>query len=64
MNRAGPLTAIVRVMRKIFSFMGVSADGHHAGVNRDLAWQTTPLELADVRRFEGGDLLLTYRVAK
>ena len=34
-------------MRKLFSFMAISADGYHATLDRDPSWQTFGREFAD-----------------
>jgi dihydrofolate reductase len=50
-------------MRKIFSFLAVSADGYHADPGRGLAWQTFGPEFADysVEQLDEVDTLVLGR---
>jgi dihydrofolate reductase len=50
-------------MRKIFSFLAVSADGYHADLGRGLAWQTLGPEFADysVEQLDEVDTLVLGR---
>jgi dihydrofolate reductase len=50
-------------MRKIFSFLAVSADGYHADSGRGLAWQTFGPEFADysVEQLDEVDTLVLGR---
>ncbi len=51
-------------MRKIFSFMGVSADGYHADAGGGLAWQTFDRQFTDysIEQLDEVDTLIFGRV--
>jgi dihydrofolate reductase len=50
-------------MRRLFSFMAISADGYHATAGRDVAWQTFGSEFADysVEQLDEVDTLVLGR---
>jgi dihydrofolate reductase len=50
-------------VRKLFSFLAVSADGYHAAPDRDLSWQTFGPEFADysVEQLDEVDTLILGR---
>ena len=51
-------------MRKIFSFMGVSADGYHADAEGGLAWQTFDQQFTDysIEQLDEVDTLIFGRI--